>query len=47
MSLGKQFRVCTGVVLSFEVMQGYVLAMLHSDAARCLARPDRLRSHRL
>ncbi|MBB5861353.1 hypothetical protein [Xanthomonas arboricola] len=32
MSLGKQFRVCTGVVLSFEMMQGYVLAMLHSDA---------------
>ena len=32
MSLGKQFRVCTGVVLSVEMMQGYVLAMLHSDA---------------
>lgn len=32
MSLGKQFRVCTGVVLSFEMMQGYMLAMLHSDA---------------
>ncbi|MBB5734994.1 hypothetical protein FHT09_000693 [Xanthomonas arboricola] len=32
MSMGKQFRVCTGVTLSFEMMQGYVLAMLHSDA---------------
>ncbi|CAD2249602.1 hypothetical protein FHR59_003402 [Xanthomonas arboricola] len=32
MSTSKQFRVCTGVTLSFEMMQGYVLAMLHSHA---------------
>ncbi|WP_181120913.1 hypothetical protein [Xanthomonas arboricola] len=32
MSTSKQFRVCTGVTLSFEMMQGYVLAMLHSQA---------------
>ncbi|WP_228334789.1 hypothetical protein [Xanthomonas campestris] len=32
MSTSKHFRVCTGVTLSFEIMQGYVLAMLHSDA---------------
>ncbi|WP_181126179.1 MULTISPECIES: hypothetical protein [Xanthomonas] len=32
MSMSKQFRVCTGVTLSFEMMQGYVLAMLHSHA---------------
>ncbi|MCS3747645.1 hypothetical protein FHY18_003256 [Xanthomonas arboricola] len=32
MSTRKQFRVCTGVTLGFEIMQGYVLAMLHSDA---------------
>ncbi|MCL1501580.1 hypothetical protein A7D16_09505 [Xanthomonas nasturtii] len=32
MSTSKHFRVCTGVTLSFEMMQGYVLAMLHSDA---------------
>ncbi len=32
MSTSKQFRVCTDVTLSFEVMQGYVLAMLHSHA---------------
>ncbi|CAD1794315.1 hypothetical protein CPBF426_05670 [Xanthomonas arboricola pv. juglandis] len=35
MSANRQFRVCEGVVLSVEAMQGYVLAMLHSDA-----RPD-------
>ncbi|MBB2804498.1 hypothetical protein [Xanthomonas arboricola] len=32
MSTSKQFRVCTGVTLSFEMMQGYVLAMLHAHA---------------
>ncbi|MCC4601143.1 hypothetical protein [Xanthomonas melonis] len=32
MSTSKQFRVCAGVTLSFEMMHGYVLAMLHSDA---------------
>lgn len=32
MSTRKQFRVCTGVTLSFEIMQGYVLAMLYSHA---------------
>ncbi|WP_181140926.1 hypothetical protein [Xanthomonas arboricola] len=32
MSTSKQFRVCTGVTLSFEMMQGYVLPMLHSHA---------------
>ncbi|KFA30052.1 hypothetical protein FQK02_06365 [Xanthomonas vasicola] len=32
MSANKQFRVCAGVVLSFEMMQGYVMVMLHSDA---------------
>ncbi|NJC39081.1 hypothetical protein GGR60_003656 [Xanthomonas arboricola] len=32
MSTRKQFRVCTGVTLSFEMMQGYVLAMLHAHA---------------
>ncbi|WP_186810861.1 hypothetical protein [Xanthomonas arboricola] len=32
MSTSKQFRVCTGVTLSFEMMQSYVLAMLHSHA---------------
>ncbi|KGK58426.1 hypothetical protein NC00_07505 [Xanthomonas cannabis pv. phaseoli] len=32
MSTSKHFRVCTGITLSFEIMQGYVLAMLHSDA---------------
>ncbi|SOT96255.1 hypothetical protein LMG19146_00544 [Xanthomonas arboricola pv. fragariae] len=32
MSTSKQFRVCTGVTLSSEMMQGYVLAMLHSHA---------------
>ncbi|KEZ99312.1 hypothetical protein A11M_0101600 [Xanthomonas vasicola pv. vasculorum NCPPB 895] len=32
MSGNKQFRVCAGVVLSFEMMQSYVMVMLHSDA---------------
>ncbi|AKN97850.1 hypothetical protein [Xanthomonas oryzae] len=32
MNANKQFRVCAGVVLSFEMMQGYVMLMLHSDA---------------
>ncbi|MBB6259350.1 hypothetical protein ABFU18_16590 [Xanthomonas campestris pv. campestris] len=31
MSACKQFRVCPGVVLSFELMSGYLMAMLHSD----------------
>ncbi|MCC5075683.1 MULTISPECIES: hypothetical protein [Xanthomonas] len=37
MSANKQFRVCPGVILSFEMMQGYVLAMLHSDAQHDVA----------
>ncbi|PPT98678.1 hypothetical protein XaraCFBP7407_04195 [Xanthomonas arboricola pv. arracaciae] len=37
MSANKQFRVCAGVVLSFEMMQGYVLVMLHSDALHDVA----------
>ncbi|MCC8554971.1 hypothetical protein [Xanthomonas hortorum] len=37
MSANKQFRVCAGVVLSFEIMQGYLLAMLHSDAQQEVA----------
>lgn len=37
MSANKQFRVCAGVVLSFEIMQGYLLAMLHSDAQQEMA----------
>ncbi|MBB5881985.1 phage portal protein BeeE [Xanthomonas arboricola] len=32
MSTRKQFRVCTGVTLCFKMMQGHVLAMLHSHA---------------
>ncbi|EKQ59899.1 hypothetical protein Xlen_02560 [Xanthomonas campestris pv. leeana] len=37
MSANKQFRVCAGVVLSFEMMQGYVMVMLHSDALHDVA----------
>ncbi|SMQ97111.1 hypothetical protein [Xanthomonas fragariae] len=37
MSVNKQFRVCAGVILSFEMMQGYVLAMLHSDVQHDVA----------
>ncbi len=37
MSADKQFRVCAGVVLSFEMMHGYVVAMLHSDAQHNIA----------
>ncbi|MDV2452673.1 hypothetical protein [Xanthomonas hortorum] len=37
MSANKQFRVCAGVVLSFELMHGYVLVMLHSDAQHDVA----------
>ncbi|NIK08634.1 phage portal protein BeeE [Xanthomonas arboricola] len=32
MSTRKQFQVCTGVTLCFKMMQGHVLAMLHSHA---------------
>ncbi|RBH93314.1 hypothetical protein BRL93_06050 [Xanthomonas oryzae pv. oryzae] len=37
MSANKQFRVCAGVVLSFELMQSYAMVMLHSDALHDVA----------